>query len=56
MLSDELRSIRAVLGELMGKVDAESSDLLHQCRRNLEAAEEQAKALEENLSLDMEAA
>lgn len=48
MLSEELKSIRAALGELTSKVDAESAELLRQCRRNLEAAEDQAAAMEQN--------
>lgn len=48
MLSEELKSIRAALGELMGKVDEESAELVRQCRRNLEAAAEQAVTMEQN--------
>lgn len=49
MLSEELKSIRAVLGELLNKVDQENAKVLRQCRRNLEAVEEQADNLEKNL-------
>lgn len=48
MLSDELRGIRSALGELMDKVDENSAELLRQCRRNLEAAAEQASNMENN--------
>lgn len=47
MLSEELKSIRTALGELMSKVDNESADLLRQCRGNLEDAAEQAQRMEE---------
>lgn len=47
MLSEELKSIRVALGELMSKVDDDCADLLRQCRRNLEAAEDQARHMEE---------
>ncbi|MCH5277505.1 MAG: hypothetical protein J1E80_06680 [Desulfovibrionaceae bacterium] len=50
MLSDELKSIRAALGELVYKLDEEGAELLRQCRSNLEVAEGQALALENNLS------
>lgn len=56
MLSEELKSIRGALGELMSKVDAESAALLRQCRKNLEAAEEQARTMENNLSPNGEVA
>lgn len=48
MLSEELKSIRIALGGLLGKVDADSADVLRQCRRNLEAAEDQAANMERN--------
>lgn len=50
MLSEELKSIRVALGELMSKVDEDSAELLRQCRRNLEAAEDQATTMEQSLS------
>lgn len=40
MLSEELKSIRTALGELLGNVDQDSAEVIRQCRRNLEAAEE----------------
>lgn len=46
MLSEELKSIRLALGELLGKVDVDSAEVLRQCRRNLEAAEDLAANLE----------
>lgn len=49
MLSEELKSIRVALGELLGKVGQEDAEMLRQCRRNLEAAEEQADNIEKNL-------
>lgn len=48
MLSEELKSIRAALGELLEKLDENSADLLRQCRKNLEAAEETAANMEQN--------
>lgn len=47
-MSEELKSIRAALGELMSKVDEDSVEVLRQCRMNLEAAEEQAATMEQN--------
>lgn len=49
MLSEELKSIHAGLGKLLGKVDPESAEYLRQIRRNLDAATEDAEHLEENL-------
>lgn len=48
MLSDELKGIRTALGELMGKVDDESAELLRVVRRNLEAAADEAENMENN--------
>ena len=55
MLSAELKSIRAALGELLGKVDVESAELLRLCRRNLEAAADEAENMENNFYPNMEA-
>lgn len=49
MLSEELKSIRAALGELLGRVDQDNAEVIRNCRRNLEAAEEQADNIEKNL-------
>ena len=46
MLSDELQSIRNILGRLLGKVDPESAETLRLCRRNLESAADDAAILE----------
>lgn len=46
MLSEELKSIHAGLGKLLGKLDPESADYLRQIRRNLDAATEDAENLE----------
>lgn len=48
MLSEELKSIRAALGGLLSKVDQENAEVIRQCRRNLEAAEDQAATMERN--------
>lgn len=48
MLSDELKSINAVLGRLLGKIDPDTAETLRLCRRNLEAATEQAENMENN--------
>ena len=42
MLSEELWSIHIALGEVLGKLDPDGADLVRQCRRNLNAAAEQA--------------
>ena len=52
MLHEELQSIRSALGGVLGKLDPDSSDLVRQCRRNLDAAAEQAKELEGRLIPD----
>lgn len=49
MLSEELKSIRAGLGKLLGKLDPESAEYLRQIRRNLDAASEDAENLENHL-------
>lgn len=49
MLSGELKNIRETIGTILGKVDPENAELLRQCRRNLEAVEEQAENLEKSL-------
>ncbi len=51
MLSEELKSIRAALGELLGKVDQDNAEVIRNCRRNLEAATEQAEHLEKIIVL-----
>ena len=48
MLSDELKSVGAALGRLLGKVDAESAEVLKRCRENLKAATDQAENMEGN--------
>ena len=50
MLSDELKSIRAVLGELLGKVDTDSADIVRQARSNLDAAAELAREIEQRMT------
>ena len=49
MLSEELWSIHIALGEVLGKLDPDGADLVRQCRRNLNAAAEQAVDLEKRL-------
>lgn len=49
MLSEELRSIHAALGGVLGKLDPDLAALVRQCRRNLDAAAEQAGELEARL-------
>ena len=48
MLSDELQTIHIKLGELLKKVDPDTALILRICRRNLEAAADDAKNLEHN--------
>lgn len=55
MLSDELRSIKEALGGLLGKVDPETAEILRVCRRNLEAAADDAENLENNFIPQTEA-
>lgn len=44
MLKHEIMSVHAALGCVMGKLDPDGAELVRQCRRNLDAAE-QADAL-----------
>lgn len=48
MLSEELKSIHAGLGKLLGRLDPESADFLRRARRNLDEAVEEAENLERN--------
>lgn len=52
MLHEELQSIREALGSILGKVSPDDADLIRQCRRNLDAAADQAEALESRLIVD----
>lgn len=54
MLSEELRSIHIALGNILGRLDPDGADLIRQCRRNLDAAAEQAAELESRLVPGME--
>lgn len=49
MLKQEIMSVHAALGGVLGKVDPDGAELVRQCRRNLVAAAEQAGELEERL-------
>ena len=49
MLKQEIMSVHAALGGVLGKVDPDGAELVLQCRRNLVAAAEQAGELEERL-------
>lgn len=49
MLKDELKSIHVALGSVLGRLDPEGAELVRLCRRNLDAAVEQAEALEQRL-------
>lgn len=49
MLKEELLSIHAALGGVLGKLDPEEADFVRRCRRNLDAAAEQAGELEARL-------
>lgn len=49
MLKQEIMSVHAALGGVLGKVDPDGAELVRQCRRNLVAAAEQAEELEERL-------
>lgn len=51
MLKQEIMSVHAALGGVLGKLDPDGADLVRQCRRNLDAAAEQAEALESNLDV-----
>ena len=46
MLSEELKSIIAVLETLPGRVSADDAQLVRICRRNLAACAEQAEHME----------
>lgn len=46
MLHEELLSIRESLASIMGRVSADDAAILRACRRNLEAAADDALALE----------
>lgn len=48
MLKQEIMSVHAALGGVLGKLDPDGAELVRQCRRNLDAAE-QAGELEERL-------
>ena len=50
MLSEELSSIHTALGTVLGKANPEGAAIIRICRRNLEAAKEQAEAMEEHFS------
>ena len=53
MLKEKILSVHAVLGEVLGNVrDEDNADLLRACRRNLDAAAEQAGALENALAVE----
>ena len=52
MLHEELQSIRSALGEVMGRLDPDNADLVRRCRRNLDAAADQARELEKRLIPD----
>lgn len=49
MLSEELKSIHAALGRLLGKLDPENADFLRRARRNLDEAAEQAEYMENRI-------
>ena len=51
MLSEELKSIRETLTDILGKVNPENAGRLRQCCRNLGAVEEEAANLEKHLVL-----
>lgn len=58
MLKQEIMSVHAALGGVLGKLDQDGAEFVLQCRRNLVAAAEQADALESNLpvvSVDLSA-
>lgn len=56
MLSEELRSIHIALGNVLGRLDPDGADLVRLCRRNLDAAAEQAAELEKRLVPGLDAA
>lgn len=49
MLHEELQSIRSALGNVLGRLDPDGAALVRQCRRNLDAAADQARELENRL-------
>ncbi len=49
MLSDELRSIREALGQVLGSVPVNTAEIVRLARRNLDAAADQAEQLERGL-------
>lgn len=49
MLKQEIMSVHAALGGVLNKLDPDGAALVRQCRRNLDAAAEQAGELEERL-------
>lgn len=49
MLKQEIMSVHAALGGVLGKLNPEEAELVRQCRRNLDAAAEQAGELEARL-------
>lgn len=49
MLKEEILSIRAALGGVLGKLDPDGAELIRRCRRNLDAVAEQAEELESRL-------
>lgn len=49
MLKQEIMSVHAALGGVLGRLDPDGADLVRQCRRNLDAAAEQAGELEARL-------
>ena len=49
MLKQEIMSVHAALGGVLGKLDPDGAALVRQCRRNLDAAAEQAGELEARL-------
>lgn len=49
MLKQEIMSVHAALGGVLGKLDPDGAELVRQCRRNLDAAAEQAGELEARL-------
>lgn len=46
MLSREIETVRAALGDLAGKIGSEEWAVVSSCRRVLEGAQESAKELE----------
>lgn len=46
MLRDDLLSIRAALGDILGSLPPDQAGIVRICRRNLEAAADQAAQME----------